>query len=213
MAELRSTGECPQNTQFYVCQLSGFRGCCHYDPCDSRQGCSDSSDSSDLSDVMQSEASSTVATTSIPLPSSTSRWNPPTSTTGPGVPSATRGSKDTQNGSSGHVPIIIGTVTAGGAILIIVIAFILLRRRKKRRDEASESTATLTELASSPTFKLLDIPPISELAGSTVSHVAPPTASQRRSTLFCPDGACPALSHKGYHDESVNGWSRLSGYA
>ncbi|KAL1954229.1 hypothetical protein VTO42DRAFT_1509 [Malbranchea cinnamomea] len=38
---VRNDDQCPPNTNFYICQLNNFRGCCSVDPCALSEGCPD----------------------------------------------------------------------------------------------------------------------------------------------------------------------------
>ncbi|KAI0836090.1 hypothetical protein F5Y06DRAFT_298810 [Hypoxylon sp. FL0890] len=115
-----ATDDCP-NGAFYVCQLSGFRGCCHYDPCNTKDGCVDNSDPS----YNGTSISSTIASTaSISSMSSASSMSSPSETVDDSqstvIPTDAR---------SINTPLVIGlSIGATVAILILVSGIALLCR-------------------------------------------------------------------------------------
>lgn len=132
MAEPGAPGDCPRDTQFYVCQLSGFRGCCSYDPCSSTKGCSD------LESPRQSAAGSSLSLSSTSYQISSTAIEV-------GVPSATinpePAPKDVGVSSPKHLGIIIGTATGGGTLLIILVALVIFWQKKKKHRGTDDNHA------------------------------------------------------------------------
>lgn len=120
--------DCPTSTQFYVCSLNHFQGCCSTDPCNVAAGCPDGG----------TLYSSTILPLSSSIALASSAWAVPLSTkTSTGAiwtPASTNlsGTSTPASGASSGPPVtsILGFSVALGALGLLVLALISWILRK-----------------------------------------------------------------------------------
>lgn len=130
--------DCPSGSLFYTCSLNGFRGCCHFDPCSTKEGCP-----ATHVDTTPRVPSSTLPLTSnsakSTLLSQTSTVPPPTIS--PMVPTASITSIPTPPPVSS---LTIAGIAVGVALLLIILlvaAGYQIRRMYLSRAERNASMA------------------------------------------------------------------------
>ncbi|KAH6646835.1 hypothetical protein BKA67DRAFT_580689 [Truncatella angustata] len=126
--QIRDT-ECPANSQFYVCSLNNFNGCCSTDPCSSVEGCPESSRSSSTSLALPSTTTlSAISTWIEPISTKTATTAPATS-----MPHSATATTPAASDTSPEPPAtsLLSLIIAVGALAILVLALLgwIFRKR------------------------------------------------------------------------------------
>ncbi|KAF9892826.1 hypothetical protein FE257_000415 [Aspergillus nanangensis] len=140
MPRLSIRNTCPiTGTQWYVCSLGDYRGCCSVDPCIAG-GCPDDAGKPMSSQTWVSTSTSTTSTSTSTSTVTTSTQATSTSTTilptNPATSSPTAGPVNTESHHNNGA--LIGAVVGGVAGLVLLLGLVFfLMRRSRRKDRGS----------------------------------------------------------------------------